>query len=49
MLTSLPTVPPNNQEIAFTIDAESGVAGQLEPGSLVDVVTIESQVRTHST
>lgn len=43
MLTSLPTVPPNNQEIAFTIDAESGVAGQLEPGSLVDVVATYGQ------
>jgi pilus assembly protein CpaB len=38
MLASQPTLGPGDQAIAFTIDAESGVAGQLEPGSTVDVI-----------
>jgi len=38
MLSELPTLQPGDQEAAFTIDAETGVAGQIEPGSLVDVV-----------
>jgi pilus assembly protein CpaB len=40
MLSELPTVQPGDQEAAFTIDAETGVAGQLQPGSLVDVVAV---------
>lgn len=40
MLTQQPTLQPGNQEAAFTIDAETGVAGQLQPGSLVDVVAV---------
>lgn len=40
MLTQQPTVQPPNQEAAFTIDAETGVAGQIEPNSLVDVVAV---------
>lgn len=40
MLTQQPTLQPGNQEAAFTIDAETGVAGQIEPGSLVDVVAV---------
>jgi pilus assembly protein CpaB len=38
MLTSQPSLAPGNQEVAFTIDAETGVAGQISPGSLVDVI-----------
>jgi pilus assembly protein CpaB len=38
MLTQEPTLRPGNQEMAFTVDAETGVAGQITPGSLVDVV-----------
>lgn len=40
MLTQQPTLQPGNQEAAFTIDAETGVAGQLQPGSMVDVVAV---------
>jgi pilus assembly protein CpaB len=40
MLTQQPTVQPPNQEAAFTIDADTGVAGQIEPNSLVDVVAV---------
>src|SRR5579884_13534 len=40
MLTQEPTLQPGYQEAAFTIDAETGVAGQIEPGSLVDVVAV---------
>jgi len=38
MLSQLPTLQPGNQEVAFTIDAETGVAGQIQPDSLVDVI-----------
>jgi pilus assembly protein CpaB len=38
MLTSEPLLSPNNLEIAITIDAESGVAGQITQGSLVDII-----------
>jgi len=38
MLTSQPLLSPNNLEIAITIDAESGVAGQITQGSLVDII-----------
>lgn len=38
MLTSQPLLQPGNLEMAITIDAESGVAGQLTQGSLVDVI-----------
>jgi pilus assembly protein CpaB len=40
MLTQRLTVQPPNQEAAFAIDAETGVAGQIQPGSLVDVVAV---------
>lgn len=40
MLTSQPLLSPNNLEIAITIDAESGVAGQITQGSLVDIITV---------
>lgn len=40
MLTQAPTVPPGSQEVAFTIDAETGVAGQIQPGAIVDVVAV---------
>lgn len=38
MLTQRPTVQPPNQAVAFTVDAETGVAGQIQPGSVVDVI-----------
>ena len=40
MLTPRPVIAPGNQEGAFTVDAETGVAGQIQPGSLVDVVAV---------
>lgn len=40
MLTERPTIQPGTQESAFTIDAETGVAGQITAGSLVDVVAV---------
>jgi pilus assembly protein CpaB len=40
MLTSQPLLSPNNLEIAITIDAESGVAGQITQGSLVDIIAV---------
>lgn len=40
MLTQQPTLQPGSQESAFTIDAETGVAGQITAGSLVDVVAV---------
>ena len=38
MLTQRPTLGPGEQAVAFTIDAETGVAGQIQPDSTVDVV-----------
>ena len=38
MLTPQSGPGPGNQEVAFTIDAETGVAGQISPGSMVDVI-----------
>src|SRR5436305_923530 len=38
MLTQRPTLQPPNQAVAFPIDAETGVAGQIQAGSLVDVI-----------
>jgi pilus assembly protein CpaB len=38
MLTQQPQLAPGNREIAILIDAESGVAGQITPGSLVDII-----------
>ena len=40
MLTSQPLLQPPNVEIALTVDAESGVAGTITQGSLVDVIGI---------
>jgi pilus assembly protein CpaB len=40
MLTSEPLLAANNLEIAITIDAESGVAGQITQGSLVDIIAV---------
>jgi pilus assembly protein CpaB len=37
MLTSQPSLPAGYQEIAILVDAQSGVAGQITPGSLVDI------------
>lgn len=38
MLTQEPLLQAGNLEIAINIDAESGVAGQISQGSLVDVI-----------
>jgi pilus assembly protein CpaB len=38
MLTQSPVLGPGNDEIAISIDAETGVAGQITQGSLVDVI-----------
>jgi len=40
MLTQQSGPGAGNQEAAFTIDTESGVAGQITPGSLVDVIAV---------
>jgi pilus assembly protein CpaB len=40
MLTQEPLLQPNSLEIAMNIDAESGVAGQISQGSLVDVIAV---------
>jgi pilus assembly protein CpaB len=40
MLTQEPLLAPNNLEIAVNVDAESGVAGQITQGSLVDVIAV---------
>jgi pilus assembly protein CpaB len=40
MLTQEPLLQPGNLEIAINIDAESGVAGQITQGSLVDVIAV---------
>jgi pilus assembly protein CpaB len=38
MLTRQPLLEPGNREIAIMIDAETGVAGQITAGSLVDII-----------
>jgi pilus assembly protein CpaB len=38
MLIAPPTLKPGQREIAILVDAETGVAGNLQPGSLVDIV-----------
>lgn len=38
MLSSLPTLTPGMREIAILVDAETGVAGQVEPGDRADIV-----------
>lgn len=38
MLTSEPTLQPGQQEFALSVDATTGVANQVQAGSLVDVV-----------
>jgi pilus assembly protein CpaB len=38
MVTSPPELSPGEREIAILVDAETGVAGKLSPGSLVDIV-----------
>ena len=38
MLTAPPALQPGQQEIAILIDAETGVAGQVTPGSVVSII-----------
>ena len=38
MLTTPPALQPGEREIAILVDAESGVAGQVSPGSQVDII-----------
>lgn len=40
LLTQEPLLTPGNLEIAITIDPESGVAGQITQGSLVDIIAV---------
>lgn len=37
MLVSAPALQPGQRELAITIDAETGVAGKVHPGSTVDI------------
>lgn len=37
MVVTAPTLTPGQREIAIMIDAETGVAGKVQPGSIVDV------------
>lgn len=37
MLVTAPTLEPGQREIAIMIDAETGVAGKVQPGMLVDI------------
>ncbi|MGI8330693.1 Flp pilus assembly protein CpaB [Actinomadura scrupuli] len=37
MLIDAPSLKPDQREIAIMIDAETGVAGKVQPGSIVDV------------
>jgi pilus assembly protein CpaB len=37
MLVSAPALQPGQREIAIIIDAETGVAGKVHPGSIVDI------------
>lgn len=43
MLTQEPLLQPNSEEIAFAVDAETGVAGQITQGSLVDMIATYTQ------
>jgi pilus assembly protein CpaB len=38
MLVAPPALQPGRREIAILVDAETGVAGQVTPGSIVDVI-----------
>jgi pilus assembly protein CpaB len=38
MLTSVPELAPGQREFAITVDAESGVAGKIQPRSIVDIL-----------
>ncbi|MBV9804723.1 MAG: Flp pilus assembly protein CpaB [Solirubrobacterales bacterium] len=38
MLSQQPLLQPGDEEIAFAVDAETGVAGQITQGSLVDMI-----------
>jgi pilus assembly protein CpaB len=38
MLTTPPALQPGQREMAILVDAETGVAGQLTPGSEVDII-----------
>ena len=38
MLEQPPALQPGEREIAILVDAETGIAGQISPGSLVDIV-----------
>lgn len=38
MLMDPPSLEPGQREIAIKIDAETGVAGQVQPGDLVDII-----------
>jgi pilus assembly protein CpaB len=38
MLTQAPALTPGHREIAITVDPETGIAGQVQPGDLVDIV-----------
>jgi pilus assembly protein CpaB len=37
MLAPMPALAPGQQEVAIMIDAETGVAGEVTPGSVVDI------------
>jgi pilus assembly protein CpaB len=37
MLSPMPALAPGQQEVAIIIDAETGVAGEVTPGSVVDI------------
>ncbi len=38
MLDQAPSLTPGHREIAVLVDAETGVANQIEPGDLVDII-----------
>jgi pilus assembly protein CpaB len=38
MLGTPPSLPPGDQEIAIMVDAETGVAGEITPGSVVSII-----------
>ena len=46
VVVSRPELAPGQREIAILIDAETGVAGKVEPGSLVDIVATFSDDAT---
>ena len=39
MLIAPPQLSPGQREVAILVDAETGVAGKLDPGSVVDIVS----------